>query len=139
MNEIEIFGVTTSPRKHRRGCYLTVNVKNRNAYLSQDACKLIFGPDCGKSARLLIIHSKIEKTWYFAQAVGDLFTRFGGFECVVNDPKNETSLFRINGAAETLKAMTKEMAPGEERAVFTFDKKAVDYDNMKLYKVILNK
>lgn len=135
---IEIFGRDGGqPKKHRKGIFVTVNMKNRNAYLSRDARDQIFGKDTKKEGRLLIIHSKIEKRWYFAKAGGDLFN--GGFECIQNDMKADDSVWRINGAFPALKAMIAEMVPGnqKERIVFTFDSVPSKYENMNLYRAIL--
>lgn len=140
MNEIEIFGMNKATRRHRRGCYLTVNSKNRNAYISYDACKMIFGNDLHNPERLLIIHSKIEGVWYFAKAGGNLFSMQGGYDVVRNDPKCESSIYRINGANDVLASMTKELSGKNlERAEYSFDPNPKQYEGMTLYRVIFNK
>lgn len=139
MQDIEIFGRNggTSATRHRKGNFVTINTKNRHTYLSRDARDLIFGKGSGKEGRLLIIHSKIERQWYFAKSGGDLFAE--GFECVQNDAKKEDSVWRINGAFDTLKKMTAELSGNRqtERFVLTFDQNPKVYENMNLYRVIL--
>lgn len=140
-SEIEIFGQTPTAavKKTRRGLYMKTNMKHKSCYVSRELKDVLF-PAGSKSGKVLIIHSKIEKTWYIAAAIGDLFK--GGYECVANDVSKPDSIFRINGASDVMNKMITEMTDGNvEEITYTLDveRTSVEYDKMNLHKITLSK
>lgn len=135
-NEIEIFGQNASQAKRvRHGFHIAVNVKHRNAYLSRDLAKELFGSS--ESGRINIVHSKIENNWYVAATNGTLFA--GGFECVPND-NGKDSVFRVNGAAEVFKQMIESLnnnAVEDIRYTLKVSQSVKEYDGMKLHQITL--
>lgn len=130
LETLTIFGRETAAiSRARKGTFLTSNRKHGNVYLTSEAKELLFGKDA-KDGNLLVIHSPIENNWYVANNT----TKQGGFDCRVNDTKQEASM-RVNGMQKTIESMAESFGYKEERIVFELDKKSKSFQGLILYKL----
>lgn len=126
-----IFGNGNSTSRIRKGCHLTINFKNGNAYLSTELKNIIFG-ETTKQGLVLFVCSQIENNWYLTKSNEP----GNGFECKLNDPEVNTSM-RVNGAQKILEKMAKSMNVTSEKVAFNVSNTPIEFKGLKLYKITL--